>query len=136
MNFLYFIRNMLQEIFSLIRKCLYFLSNYVIILFVCLALYLSFFHIIFNFIRYPMLSSILSSIFQMRIFSQIIKYIHFLSQLNFNYIYMVLIVFESFSKKSLILYIILYNPQFYHTYVRGKYSFLYENFSTSFSIKF
>ena len=49
-----FYQKFAKEIFSLIRKCLHFISNYVIILFVRLALYLSFFQIIFNFIRYPM----------------------------------------------------------------------------------
>ena len=58
----------------------------------------------------------LSCIFLMKIFSSIIKCIHFTFQLNSNYICMAIIVLEViFFKKSSILYIFLYFPQFYHT---------------------
>ena len=53
-------------------------------------------------------------------------------QLNSNYLCMGIIVFEGFfSKKSLILYIILCYSQFYHIYVRWQSSLLYENVSIS-----
>ena len=48
MNFPYFIRNMLYKIFSFVRKCLHFIFNYEIFLFVFLSMYLSFFQKIFN----------------------------------------------------------------------------------------
>ena len=43
MNFPYFISNMLYENFCFVRKCIDFIFNYVVILFVCLSFCLSFF---------------------------------------------------------------------------------------------
>ena len=54
----------------------------------------------------------------------------------FNYILIVFVCWSSyliFSNKSSILSIILCNPQFYHAYVRWKYSVLYKIFSSSYS---
>ena len=103
---------------------------YVIILFVCLSFYLSYFPKFFNFIIYPMQSSILSSIIYMKFFSSLIKCLHFLFQLNSNYIWMVIILFEFFSK-NLQFYTLSYLSSIYHTYIIWKSSVLYKNVSIS-----
>ena len=84
----------------------------------------------------------------MKIFRSIRKYLYFpfhLISVNrprnnsislFNYILIVFVCWSLylsfFPNKSSILSIILCNPQFYHTYVRGKSSVLYEIVSSSF----
>ena len=73
--------------------------NYVIIIFLCLSLYLRFFQGIFNFIIYPMYSSILSYICLMKIFSSIRKYAKLIFQMYSNCISLSVIVLELFFKE-------------------------------------
>ena len=64
-------------------------------------------------------------------FSSTRKFIHFPFQLCDNSIWMPIIISVSFSRKSKILSVVLYNPQFYHEYFRWTSSVLSENISTS-----
>ena len=135
MNFPYIVRNMLYEIFRFIRKCLHFLSNYVIILFVCLSLYLSFFpnNLQFYQISYVILNFIID------ILTENLQFYHKLSTSFLNWILIIsawLSFIWIFSKKSSILYIILSYPLFYYTYVRWKSSVLTKMSPLVFSIKF
>ena len=135
MNFPYIVRNMLYEIFRFIRKCLHFLSNYVIILFVCLSLYLSFFpnNLQFYQISYVILNFIID------ILTENLQFYHKMSTSFFNWILIIsawLSLYLIFSKISSILYIILSYPQFYYTYVRWKSSVLTKMSPLVFSIKF
>ena len=135
MNFPYIVRNMLYEIFRFIRKCLHFLSNYVIILFVCLSLYLSFFpnNLQFYQISYVILNFIID------ILTENLQFYHKMSTSFFNWILIIsawLSLYLIFSKISSILYIILSYPQFYYTYVRWKSSVLTKMSPLVFSNKF
>ena len=67
-----------------------------------------------------------------KIFSFIRKFLLFLFQWCHSCISMPIIVSRLFPRIFSILSAILYNPQFYHTYVRWKSSILSENVSSSF----
>ena len=101
------IRKFLQLIFHLYSNC------------ISLPLMVSEFSFSKNlqFTNYLMLSSILSYICYMKIFSFIQRCLHLLFQLYSKCICMPIIVSEIFLRQSSILSVILCNPQFYHIYV-------------------
>ena len=67
-----------------------------------------------------------------KIFSFLRQCLHIRFQLCDNCICIPIIASEIFQRKSSILLVILSNPQFYHTYVRWKFSVLSQNMSSSF----
>ena len=127
---LFFISNIWYEIFSFVIKCLYFIFKYVIIIFVYLSLYLSFFQkkssiysvIICNAQFYDTYVRRKSSVLPENISTSLCNYI----QIIFG-----CLLFWVFFKISKISSVFLSNPQFYHAYLRWKASVLSEYISTS-----
>ena len=113
MNFPYFIRNMWNNILSFIRKCLHILFIYVIILFVCLSLYLSFFqkNLQFYQISYVILNYI------MHIFDKNLQFYQKCPHFFFNWILFIFIWLSLYLRFFSIFLLILCFLQFYHTYV-------------------
>ena len=97
MNFPYFISNMLYENFCFVRKYIHFIFIYVVILFVCLSFYLSFFQ------KYLVLSVIICN---PQLYHTYVRFkssllqenLHFLFQLYSNFICMCIIVSEFLKK--------------------------------------
>ena len=91
-----FIMHILDETLQFYHKKIStFLFNWILILFLWVSLHFSFFQKIFNFIHYLVLSSILSHICLMKIFSSLWKCLHFLF-LHSNCIYMPMMICEFF----------------------------------------